>query len=169
MESYSLLTLDLRSSLPFDGVENPPFSGAPLEGSMPAPLAEGGVSDLAIGEGLEEGEEELFLFDEAELVRFDPDEGPRVALELPRPGFYGHSVPRGGREAGTGPSRRELPRGAYAFMQWRPADAGGLARGLEWFAREAWWEGMAMEGPYMLRRLREDGKLATQVLRRLKP
>jgi hypothetical protein len=40
--------------------------------------------------------------------------------------------------------------------------------GLEWFAREAWWERSAALGPYILRRVREDGRLATQALRRLR-
>jgi len=182
MAAYSLLVLDLRSALPYEGIENPPLSGAPLQGKLLAPLAEGGVAELPIGAALEEGAEELFLFDEAELVRFDPDEGPRIAAALPRPGFYGRGLGRGApaRECSTGSGdadpadaaggavRRELPRGKYAFMQWRPADEADLRQGLEWFARETWWEGTATEGPYILRRLREDGKLATQVLRRVK-
>ncbi len=168
MASYSLLTLDLRSALSYVGFENPPLSGAPLAGSMLAPLAEGKVVELPIGEALEEGEEELFLFDEAGLVRFDPDDGPHLAAELPSPGFYGRCAPSGGPAGGAGPERRELPRGKYAFMQWRPAELAELERGLEWFAREIWWERSETEGPYILRRIREDGKLATQVLRRLK-
>jgi len=168
MAPYSLLSLDLRSALPYEGVENPPLSGAPLAGSMIAPLAGGEVVELPIGEALEEGEEELFLFDEAELVRFDPDDGPHLAAELPRPGFYGRSARPGTPACGTGTERRELPRGKYAFMQWRAADEAELERGLEWFARETWWERSETEGPYILRRIREDGKLATQVLRRLK-
>jgi hypothetical protein len=39
--------------------------------------------------------------------------------------------------------------------------------GLEWFARETWWEKAGGRGPYILRRVREDGGLATQALRRI--
>lgn len=168
MASYSLLILDLRSALAYEGVENPPLSGAPFAGSILAPLSEGEVVELPIGEALEEGEEELFLFDEDALIRFDPDDGPRLAAELPSPGFYGRSARQGGPSGRAAPERRELPRGKYAFMQWRPARAAELSLGLEWFARETWWERSEAEGPYILRRIREDGKLATQVLRRIK-
>lgn len=166
MTTYSLLVLDLRTPVPYTGVENPPLTGAPLEGSVMIPMTDGGIVECPVGDALKEDEEELFLFDEAELIRFDPDDGPRLATDFPRPGFYGRNAPRHGQAGAEG---RELARGTYAFMQWRPADAAELLGGLEWFARETWWERSRTEGPYILRRLREDGKLATQILRRLKP
>jgi hypothetical protein len=42
-----------------------------------------------------------------------------------------------------------------------------LSAGIEWFAREIWWQRIGASGPYMLRRVREDGGLATQALRRI--
>ena len=59
-----------------------------------------------------------------------------------------------------------LAPGVYAFVQWRPSDEEELMAGLEWFAREAWWQRAAAKGPFILRRIREDGALATQAMRR---
>ena len=169
MEHMELLTLDLRSPIVFSGLENPPIAGAPFSGSTFVPDGSGTLREAKLGAGMAEGEEELFLFDEDELVGFDPDDGPLLRRPLPRPGFYGRRAagPAGGSAvAPTGPSAG-LAAGSYAFFQWRPKDEDELLEGLEWFAREAWWERVAARGPYILRRLREDGRLATQVLRRL--
>jgi len=174
MPAFELLVLDLHSSLPYDGVENPPVSGAPLEGSLLLPSATGAGLEVALGLALGEGEEEVFLFDEGALLDFDPDEGPRIQPALAMPRFYGRGATGkrttgdGASRAGPGAAPRELPRGRYAFMQWRPRDERELAEGIEWFAREVWWERSAAEGPYIVRRLREDGRLTTQLLRRLK-
>jgi hypothetical protein len=161
MSALELLTLELRSPLPFFGLENPPLAGAPLSGWTLLPRPD--LVRVGIGEDMEEGEEELFVFDEEELVSFDPDEGPALRRPLPSPRFYGRrSTPGPGSEPGAA---KGLPAGSYAFLQWRPRDEGELIEGLEWFAREVWWEGAAVKGPYALRRLREDGRLATQALR----
>jgi hypothetical protein len=210
MIELRLLTLDLKAALPYDGMENPPLTGETLAGAPRGALSEL-VSALAAGRGaggsgasgeaaalpssggrggsLAEGEEELFVFDETQLVLFDLDEGPRVPRPLPLPGFYG----RGGKgrasgflEHGAGrevaapsnagiipgdpaprPAEYMIPPGRYLFLQFRPADEEELAEGLEYFAREAWWTGAACVGPWMLRRLREDGRMASQILRRL--
>jgi hypothetical protein len=170
MPALQLLTLDLRSPLPYEGLENPPLAGAPLEGMVLIPSAGGSAVEAAVGMGLAEGEEEVFLFDEASLVDYDPDEGPRIGRPLPAPGYYGRGA-TGGREsrATSGKAASSmLPRGRYAFAQWRPRDEEELAEGLEWFARELWWERSPTEGPFIVRRVREDGALATQALRRLK-
>jgi hypothetical protein len=171
MPALELLTLDLHSPLPYEGLENPPLMGAPLEGRVLIPSAEGKAVEASVGLGLAEGEEEIFLFDETSLVDFDPDEGPRIGRPLPAPGYYGRGAAAGrAADATVGiAARRELPRGRYAFAQWRPRDEGELAEGLEWFARELWWERSPTEGPFIVRRVREDGALATQALRRLKP
>ena len=214
MAGMELLTLDLRSPLEYSGLENPPLSGALLE-----------------GRDMEDGEEELFLFDEEELVAFDPDDGPSLRRPLPRPRFYGRRPRRDGvpgasksdgrlarishskiglsarsdeneersvlfarehrvEEATTRSARfcglaanaisvllswkkaarhekYGLAAGEYVFLQWRPRDVEELMEGLEWFARQAWWERAAAKGPYILRRVREDGRLATQALRRI--
>ncbi len=164
-----LLSLDLRSPLDYSGLENPPLTGAPFRGTTHLPSGSGSLLEVGIGDDLVEGEEEIFLFDEEDLITFDPDEGPALRRPLPRPRFYGR---RGGSERGVagafgaGSSAR-LPTGAYAFVQWRPRDEGSLMTGLEWFARETWWEKAGGRGPYILRRVREDGGLATQALRRI--
>jgi hypothetical protein len=171
MAAFDLLTLDLRSPLAYPGMENPPLAGAPLKGKALLPSPAGGFTEVGLGMDMAEGEEELFLFDPEELVAFDPDEGPRVDAPLPRPRFYGRRSPKGGADpAAAGeakPSVASLAIGSYAFLQWRPKDEDELLSGIEWFAKEAWWERLDAKGPYIVRRVREDGQLATQALRRL--
>jgi hypothetical protein len=171
MSALELLTLDLRSALPYSGLENPPLAGAPLGGNTLLPDASGALSEAGIGEDMAEGEEELFLFDEEELLAYDPDEGPILRRPLPRPRFYGRrpspSEAPSAAPTGTNGVPRGLGAGTYLFLQWRPRDEAELLEGIEWFAREAWWERASAAGPYILRRIREDGRLATQVLRRL--
>jgi hypothetical protein len=167
MFRFELLTLDLRSPLEYGGLENPPISGAPLSGEVLLPDASGSLLGLGLGADMTEGGEELFLFDDEDLVEFDPDEGPKLRRPLARPRYYGRrpvSAASSGEAAGP---QAKLDAGTYAFLQWRPRDERELEEGLEWFAREAWWEGSPAAGPYILRRVREDGKLATQALRRL--
>lgn len=129
---------------------------------------------------MREGEEELFVFDAEDLVRFDEEDGPKVAVPLPPPRFHGRLVTRSaGHGEGEGDVTQEsdnspasghspygLSAGSYLFMQWRPSDEAGLLHGIEWFARESWWEGNPGAGPYVIRRLVEDGKTATQILRK---
>lgn len=203
MPTLRLLDLDLRAPLAYRGLENPPLSGIPRESSVPLPCPDGSVRTVAVGSGLDEGEEELFVLDADELVRFDPDDGPRLVEALPPPRFYGRAAgtsacsgcrapcaPKGrpeggaasGRAAGDGSGGAApavssgaagvagpewaVPAGRYLFMQWRPEDEDELREGLEWFARESWWDGNRGVGPYIVRRVKEDGKLATQALRR---
>jgi hypothetical protein len=68
-----------------------------------------------------EGEEELFLFDEEDLVGFDPDEGPSLRRPLPQPPLL-RPAPASG-DAAEG-SVAELAAGGYVFLQWRPCDEG---------------------------------------------
>jgi hypothetical protein len=161
MAPLELLRLDLRSPLAYRGLENPPLSGAPLFGKTLVPDDSGALTEVSLGDGIEKGEEEIFLFDEKELVAFDPDEGPVLRRPHPRPRFYGRLDPKEMRTPAA-----LLAAGSYLFLQWRPRDEDELFEGLEWFAREAWWQRAAVKGPYILRRLREDGALATQALRR---
>jgi hypothetical protein len=167
MDELELLTLDLRSPLPYWGLENPPFTGAPFagttlipEGVGGAPAGSGILIETSLGVDMAEGEEELFLFEEEDLVAFDPDDGPVLRRPLPRPSFYG-------RRSAADTAFTKLAAGSYIFLQWLPLDENELLEGLEWFAREAWWERAAAKGPYFLRRIREDGRLATQAMRRI--
>jgi hypothetical protein len=156
-----LLTLDLRA-----GIEYPE--------SLPVATTEG---DFYPSGPLEEGDEELHRFGH-DLVSMGP-EGPRCRRPLPTPEAL---YRRRGRESGAiearsaegpaeprpgaGPGSR-LEAGLWLFTQWRPADGGELALGIEWFAREAWWEERSLEGALYLRLVREDGGLAFQLLGRL--
>jgi hypothetical protein len=168
MPRFELLSLDLRSPLDYRGLENPPLSGVPLAGSFLMPGASGAFLELGLGADMAEEEEELFLFDEESLVDFDPDEGPMLRRPLPVPRYYGRRPAPGKDFAGSaGLPVARLEAGSYSFLQWRARDEEELAEGLEWFARECWWERSGARGPYFLRRVREDGKLATQALRRI--
>lgn len=159
MREFKLLTLKLHAPLCYSGIENPPFIG------LAVPEAFSRLSGTpSPKEG--EGREEIFVFDEVELVSFDPDDGPRAAARPPAPRFYGSSLARGAKgKEGEAPCA--LDPGLYLFMQWRPSNEAEFREGVEWFAREAWWEGEAARGPYIVRRLVEDGKVATQLFRAL--
>ena len=99
-----------------------------------------------------------------DLIVFDPDDGPRLATELPSPFFYGRGLSKESIEADRKGSFLLIP-GEYLFFQWRPKNEPELREGLEWFARESWWEDQKADGPYIVRRILEDKALATQVLR----
>jgi hypothetical protein len=153
MQTFELKHLSLRAPLFYRGIENPPFAGL-----NPLPL-------LASGEG--PGDEELFIFEAEDLIAFDAEDGPRLPpAPLPAPTFYGRLfAARAGEEGGKPPYT--LSPGSYLFMQWRPAGEAELREGIEYFAREAWWEREKAGGPYLIRRLGEDGKVATQLWRSL--
>lgn len=157
MPELNLLNLRLHAPLRYSGMENPPFVGLGRPGDPWTALVRP-----------EEGHEELFVFEAEDLVVFDPDEGPRAVRPLPAPRFHGRGLALGERPA-EAESEHALPRGDYLFMQWRPAGEDELLAGIEFFAREAWWEGAKATGPYLLRRVLEDGKVATQLLRSLSP
>ena len=163
MAAMELLTLNLRSALFYSGFENPPFTGVPSAGTTIVSDGSPHLREARFGSDMAEGEEELFLFDEEDLIAFDPDDGPLLCRPLPRPSFYG----RRASDGKTAEQAASLGVGCYLFLQWRPSDEDELLAGLEWFAKEAWWQRVATKGPYILRRLREDGALATQVLRRI--
>jgi hypothetical protein len=168
MASYELFTLDLHAALLYTGIEHPPFKAAPLSGSVLIPHEDGRLYEVPTGLGLAEDEEEVFLFDAEKLAEFDADNGPELVPSLPAPDFYGRRLSAGSSVfKGSSFERLELPRGRYAFMQWRAVSDEELRLGLEWFIRETWWEQMNVEGPFVMRRLCEDGKPATQILRRL--
>jgi hypothetical protein len=151
MQTFELKRLSLRAPLLYRGVENPPFAGLK---TLPLLAPEGG-----------EGQEELFIFEAEELIAFDTEDGPRLrASALPAPSFYGRLA--GADECGERPPYTLSP-GSYLFMQWRPSGEEELREGIEYFARESWWERARTYGPYLVRRLGEDGKVATQLWRSL--
>lgn len=153
-----LLTLDLRSAIDFPE-------------ALTLAMRDG---DFFPGGPADEGDEELHRFD-LDLLASGPD-GPRCRRPLPLPlASHRRSRPKGAAKEAQTEVRLEpglkarLQAGLWLFTQWRPADGGELAEGIEWFAREAWWEGRELEGGLFLRLVREDGRLAFQLLMRLAP
>ena len=113
-----------------------------------------------------DGGEEIAIYEPGSVIRMDPEDGPRAQPSLPAP------VARGSGPANPGPGGRasmNLDPGAYAFLQGSASEEGEWLGLLEGFARQAWWERLECSGPYILRRVREDGKWAAQVWRALKP
>ncbi len=109
-----------------------------------------------------EGDEEIALYEPDSLVRFDPGDGPRALPSLPRPAAGGSGP------AGTGgPAHIVLAPEAYGFLQGRASTEAEWLSLVEGFARQAWWERVDCSGPFILRRVREDGAWAAQVWRRL--
>lgn len=160
MAERELLLLDLRAPLHYRGMENPPLRGLPSLEEAKALLA--GFPGLDSAPGTE-GEEELLVFEAEDLLDFDPDEGPRARSPLPALRFYGRNQRLHPSESAENLS---LESGRYLFLQVRVEAEAELLETIEWFAREAWWEGKKAQGPYFIRRLREDGATATQILRR---
>ena len=152
--SLALLDLDLRSPLDF------------FPRTLPAPSPDDFFPE---GPGAE-GEESLYLFGEGILVQ-GPD-GPTCPQPLGGPiSAWANRRLEDGAPARSPPSQGEegyrLEAGRWLFMQWRPSSGRELREGIEWFARESWWEGRRVEGPLHLRLVREDRKLAWQLFRRL--
>ncbi len=113
-----------------------------------------------------EGAENAALYEPGSVVRFDPRDGPRALPSLPEPAASG-SAPSVPASDTAGPGALCLESGAYGFLQGSASSEGEWLGLIEAFARQAWWEGVECEGPYVLRRVREDGKWAAQVWRRL--
>jgi hypothetical protein len=143
----ALLELDLRSHIDYPGKLVIP--GNPTGFFPPGP----GAAEA----------EELYLFspDIFELT----EDGPRARLGQPLPEAAFASA--AALDGGAGTPCFCIETGTWLFAQWRPASAEDLAEGMEWCAREAWWEQRRLEGPWLLRLVREDGQTAYQLLRRL--
>lgn len=99
------------------------------------------------------------------------DDGPAARRPLPPPARIAAS----GLIVSSGTDAERLEPGQYLFTQDRkPADIEGpavndwLADSIEWFAREAWWTKAVGEGELTLRLVREDGKTAVQLIRKMK-
>jgi hypothetical protein len=121
------------------------------------------------------GDEELFLFDES-MIEFDPDEGPRFRGALPPPIFSGrpeYPGRPGTADPAGGEEKYDLEARSYIFMQFGPDSSRAthhdmqmwIGESAEIFARQAWWEGKAGFGPFIVRRLAEEEGIALQVLR----
>ncbi|HUX38218.1 MAG TPA: hypothetical protein VMV44_09995 [Rectinemataceae bacterium] len=145
-----LLVLDLGRDLAFPEAFDAPVG---VGGFFPVgPRAEGG--------------EEVHLYP-ADIFSSGP-EGPRCQRPLPKPDASWRSGTEspGGREAAS-EAGLLIGAGSWLFAQWRPLDGKELELGVEWFAREAWWERRPLVGDLFLRIVREDDRLAFQLLRRL--
>jgi len=130
-----------------------------------------------------EGAELTMAWDWDALVDPACDDGPAARRPLPPPARIAASgliVPCGdvssdAASVDTPSSAERLEPGQYLFTQDRkPADVEGpavndwLADSIEWFAREAWWTKAAGAGELTLRLVREDGKTAVQLIRKMK-
>ena len=108
------------------------------------------------------GAETLLTWDEARLLH-QTEDGPKCSATLPPP----HAASRSPQAAESGDPSAGLASGRYAFCQGRLNTMADLAPTIEWFARESWWQRLTLQGPVLVRLVREDGHTALQVLRRL--
>lgn len=130
------------------------------------PVTDRGGRPFPPGDDPPEGLEEAALYEPESVVRFDPRDGPRALSPLPEPAAAG-AAHSGGAPDADEPDSLRLEPGAYGFLQGAASSEDGWLGLIEAFARQAWWERVECEGPYILRRVREDGKWAAQVWRRL--
>jgi len=151
---------------------------APLEWSAAATM--GTVAEaLTAADAAPDGAEIVMRWDWSAAFDETGDDGPRASKPFPEPSRMAasrHDPSATPSDDGQSPAERLEP-GRYLFAQARiaPSDDGTahdgssarLAELVEWFAREAWWTKAAMEGPLVVRLVREDGKTAVQPLRRL--
>ncbi len=151
----------------------------PLEYALVS-LGECGGWDALFGKlrpGLE-GMESAALFDRGAFITDDPFSGPKA---LPEPGVIRAAGISGRKTRDSCGQEQNLPHhpekdciltiqaGSYAFMQTRAATGSQLADAVERFARDVWWEKLAVREEWHLRMVAEDGKLAVQILAALEP
>lgn len=110
------------------------------------------------------GNDSILVYESLALVRDDLPDGPRVCKPMPNPVFQGTIS---GSESTLGGDYILEP-GDYVFSQWRPEQCPSLPEALEELVRQAWWEGHALAGPWIVRTIYEDGRTAVQGLRRRK-
>lgn len=150
-----LLTLNLHRRLSWSRAGRLASAAEALEAALAAP----------------EGCELAFSWDWDDAI-VASDDGPRLREPLPAPAWIAASgLP--GQAAAAEAGAESLEPGRYAFVQARPSAADGQAAAaelsglVEWFAREAWWQRVEATGPLVVRLVREDGKTAMQIIRRL--
>jgi len=140
-----------------------PLRYAPME--RPASVDETALSELAA-----RCRECLLAFDANSLSTLT-DDGPALTGTLVPSAAYAIA-------AADGQERFELAPGDYLFFQWRAKNASGraanghasgppLSQIFEEIVREAWWQRLECSGPWFLRLVPEDGRLALQILRRV--
>jgi len=131
----------------------------PME--RPASIDEMALSGLALRFG-----ECLLVFKESNLSMMT-DEGPRLSSSLAPESSYR-------TESDERAATYSLAPGDYLFFQWRARNAAGQVAAPSFFpileeaVREAWWQGVGCEGPWFIRLVSEDEKVAIQALRKLK-
>lgn len=109
-------------------------------------------------------EELIWMYEDAELIVSDPDNGPRLQNTWPKALFAGFRASTG--KAGNQQLSMSLKAGDYLFTQWRLQDFSNPAGGYEEFVRQIWWEQEKTEGLWILRIVREDNDIAFQGLRK---
>ncbi len=128
------------------------------------------LDDTALERCAQDHGETLLALRHDELITMTED-GPRI-VKMPRISelFLANTAP-------SGDDTIELKPGAYLFYQWRRSVSPGATEQnqdrsrpfwvetLEEVAREAWWQGIALEGQWYLRLVPEDDGAAFQVLR----
>ena len=133
----------------------------------PASIEEATLGELAARCG-----ECLLVFDETGLPKMT-DDGPAL-LGTPLPNAAYRVAEDTKAEE---PEVFALAPGDYVFFQWRARNSSGgapighasatpLFQIFEEVLREAWWQGIECSGPWFLRLVPEDGRLALQILRR---
>ncbi len=138
------------------------FFYTPME--KPASVDEAALSGLAAQYG-----ECLLVFAETGLSTIT-DDGPALSV-APIPIAVYKAVPQ------EVPGGFSLDSGDYLFFQWRARNASGSApishasspplfQILEEVLREAWWQRIECSGPWFLRLVPEDERVALQILRR---
>ena len=146
-----LLTLNLHSALSWNSSEG------------------GGIRsiDAAIATAMAsaDGAEVFMSWPWNDMVDESGDDGPHARRPLSPP----VTVAAKGLSAsdGTGNADEQLPPGRYLFVQLRPGGAEEIADAVDSFAREAWWSRAVATGPLIVRLVREDGKTAAQIIRKL--
>lgn len=107
-----------------------------------------------------DGDEEVAFYDPDAVLRFDRLEGPRALSGLPAPRAFARNA-----DGADSRDREELGQGTYGFLQGSAFTERELLRLIETFARQAWWERQDLRGPYIVRRVFEDGRWAAQIWR----
>jgi hypothetical protein len=152
------------------------YRAAPMARAPLAPASESSPGTLEAFLAHGESFDRVLVFALADVLIPSKDDGPHAAWPPARVLFNGSRLEgeaappgSGGRaEGGPGtagtlgaePAGFSIGLGECAFAQF-PLDR-DLGHCLEDFLREAWWRGIELEGPLVLRRIEEDGRASLQ-------